>query len=116
MNTSYRDAVISLDLYEEITYVGLLIGRDLDAGDKRVKTVFNTLLSSKQSIEHSFGEPLEWKLDQAEPCEYAMIFKEIEVGGYGNEDAWDSLQDIMLDIVIRFERAIEPFLARLHVS
>lgn len=67
--------------------VELYIDRGKDT-DEENKTIFDTLVASKDDIEATFGEPLEWqRLESKRAC---RIRKEIELGGY--RDKPDGLQ------------------------
>ena len=69
---------------------------------------FNHLHKSKQAIEASFGEPLEWEaLDGKRAC---RIRKTVAVAGWRDEENWPAAQDQMIDAMIRLERALRPHL------
>ncbi len=92
--------------------VELYIDRGKDA-DEENKTIFDTLVASKDDIEATFGEPLEWqRLESKRAC---RIRKEIELGGYRDEAQWPKIQDAMIDAMIRLEKALKPHIAKLQV-
>ena len=92
--------------------VELYIDRGKDA-DEENKTIFDTLVASKDDIEATFGEPLEWqRLESKRAC---RIRKEIELGGYRDEAQWPANQDAMIDAMIRLEKALKPHIAKLQV-
>ncbi len=92
--------------------VELYIDRGKDA-DEENKTIFDTLVASKDDIEATFGEPLEWqRLESKRAC---RIRKEIELGGYRDEARWPANQDAMIDAMIRLEKALKPHIAKLQV-
>ncbi len=78
------------------------------------RLIFDALHESKDSIEATFGEPLDWvKREDRQTCE---IRKVIPGGGYrDDEDAWSAIQDRMIDSMTRLETALRPFIARLPV-
>jgi hypothetical protein len=89
----------------------LYIDRGKEAGDES-KTVFDTLAASKDAIEKEFGGPLEWqRLEGRRAC---RIKKSTSLGGYrDNESKWPSIQDAMIDAMIRLEKALKPYIAKL---
>ena len=92
--------------------VELYIDRGKDT-DEENKTIFDTLVASKDDIEATFGEPLEWqRLESKRAC---RIRKEIELGGYRDEARWPANQDAMIDAMIRLEKALKPHIAKLQV-
>jgi hypothetical protein len=77
------------------------------------KIIFDRLAQSKASIEASVGEPLEWqRLEGKRAC---RIKKNIDLGGYRDEDRWPEIQDAMIDAMIRMEKALKPHISRLDV-
>jgi hypothetical protein len=64
-------------------------------------------------IESDFGEPLLWqRIEGKRAC---RIKKEIDIGGYRDEDKWPEVQDAMIDAMIRLEKALRPHIEKLQV-
>jgi hypothetical protein len=86
----------------------------IDLGKERENennTIFNRLLESREAIESAFGENLEWEpLEEKQAC---RIKKTIRIGGYRDEEKWAEIQRSMIDTMIRFERALRPYVAKL---
>jgi len=77
------------------------------------KAIFDRLAESKQGIEDIFGEPLEWqRLEGKRAC---RIKRDIDLGGYRDEDKWPEIQDAMVDAMVRLEKALKPHISRLDV-
>jgi hypothetical protein len=85
-------------------------GKDSEAENK---AIFDTLAESKEQIEAEFGQQLEWlRLEGKRAC---RIKRDIDLGGYRDEDKWPQIQDAMIDAMIRLEKALKPHIARLDV-
>jgi len=77
------------------------------------KAVYDELFTHKNEIEKEFGEPLIWeRLDTKRAC---RISKKIEIGGYRDEEKWPRIQEAMIDAMIRLEKALKPFIAKLKI-
>jgi hypothetical protein len=100
-----------LSIAKNEAMVDLYIDKGKNSKDNN-KQIFDTLASSKAEIENIFGEPLGWKrINEKRAC---RIKKEITLGGYLNEQNWPKLQEIMVDSLIRFEKAFTPFIQKLR--
>jgi len=85
-------------------------GKDSEAENK---AIFDQLAESRQAIGAAFGEPLEWqRLEGKRAC---RIKKDIDLGGYRDEEKWPQIHDAMIDAMIRLEKALKPHIARLDV-
>ena len=84
----------------------------IDTGDKdKNKQIFDQLYSRRQEIESDFGEELEWqRLDDRRAC---RIAKTVENKGLWDTNAWPTIQDKMIDAMIRFEKALSKHIQRL---
>ena len=92
--------------------VELYIDRGSDS-EAENKAIFDRLAQSKESIEADFGEPLEWqRLEGKRAC---RIKRDIDLGGYRDDEKWPQIQDAMIDAMIRLEKALKPHIARLDV-
>ena len=86
----------------------------IDTGNEDTNTqIFDELFSHKAEIEAAFGEPLDWQpLEGRRACRIAY---HIPGTGLKNEEAWPELQDRMIDAMIRFEKALRPWVKQLRV-
>jgi hypothetical protein len=84
----------------------------IDRGDVTVnKRIFDELHSHKDEIEAAFGGPLLWqRLETKRACRIAY---EMTIGGKDDEANWQAIQITMVDAMIRFEKALSPFIAKL---
>jgi hypothetical protein len=89
--------------------VEVFFGRKDGAANKQM---FDELHSHKREIEQSFGEELSW--ERLDGKLGSKIAHHVEVGGYQDpEQTWTLAQNGMVDAMIKLERSIKPFLARL---
>ena len=85
-------------------------GRDSDAENK---AIFGQLQAHKADIEAAFGDKLEWQpLDDRRAC---RIRKVIALGGWRDEAKWTAVHEAAVDAMVRFERAIGPFVEDLAI-
>ena len=85
----------------------------IDRGDVTInKRIFDELLSHKDEIEVVFGEPLSWqRLETRRACRIAYEFT---LGGYKDDEAnWQPIQIAMIDAMVRLEKALSPYVAKL---
>lgn len=84
--------------------VTLVIDRG-DADDNRA--LFERLVAEQAAIEAEFGEPLDW--DPAEGKQRCQVGAKLSAGGYRDvEEEWPTIQDAMVDAMVRFEGALRP--------
>lgn len=97
---------------KESSAIELYIDRGKGA-DEENKAIFNELNKSKEHIEESFGGPLEWlSLEGKRAC---SIKKQI-TGGYRDpEEQWPETHEKMVDAMIRFEKALKPYIQKLKI-
>ena len=83
-------------------------------GVERNKQIFDELCSHKEQIEEKFGESLSWqRLDEKRACRIACIMSN---GGYKDDESkWQSIQEAMIDAMIRLESALTPFIKNLLI-
>ncbi|MEW6504844.1 MAG: DUF4268 domain-containing protein [Chloroflexota bacterium] len=86
----------------------------IDTGDsEKNKHYFDTLAQHKDDVEAKFGAPLDWqRLDEKQASRIAYLIK--GQGGLYDQEKWDSLQDAMVDAMMRLESALKPHFDRLH--
>jgi len=84
-------------------------GKDRDGENKRI---FDQLAAHKEAIEGAFGGPLSWeRLEERRAC---RIRYTSESGGYRTpEEQWPAIQDHIIDAMVRLERALKPYIAKL---
>jgi len=94
------------------TQVELYIDRGKDKEEEN-KQIFDQLFKNKAEIESEFGEVLDWqRLDNKRA---SRIRKEIKTGGYRDEDRWPEINEQMVDSMIRLEKSLRPYIAKLHI-
>jgi hypothetical protein len=97
---------------ENETSVELYIdrGKELDGQNK---AIFDALFAKKAEIEKAFGEELEWqRLDAKRAC---RIRKVVSKGGWKDQEKWGEVIPETVDVMIRFEKAIKPYVQKLNV-
>jgi hypothetical protein len=93
--------------------VELYIDYDQDTGAKN-KAIFDGLYTHKAEIEQEFGAPLEWqRLDDKRASRIRKTFTE---GGLLHPESWQSLQDRMIEAMIRLNDALRGRLAKIDVQ
>jgi len=99
--------------WEHETGVELYIDRG-KGRDAENKLIFETLHSSKDQIEQAFGEPLEWeRLDNKRA---SRIRKTIALGGWKDPEKWQQVHALMVDAMIRLEKALRPHIQKLEID
>ena len=93
--------------------VELYIDRGKEKGEEN-KEIFDKLFQHKDTIEKTFGEPLNWEsLEGKRACRISEI---INVGGYRDEESkWSAIHEAMIDSMIRLDKALKPFIAKLNI-
>jgi hypothetical protein len=79
------------------------------------RAILNQLRSHKAAIEKEFGGQLIWyKQDGVRHCRVAY---DIKAGGYRDpEERWPTIQDSMIDAMVRLEKALRPYLDKIKVE
>ncbi len=91
--------------------VELYIDKDKEDGEEN-KAIFDQLLKNKAEIERSFGSELVW--ERLESKRASRIKKVIVSGGFKTgESEWPKIHGELIDSMIRLEKAMKPFLAKL---
>lgn len=75
------------------------------------KRRFELLKTKKDTIEASFGGPLEW--DAKEEHKHRYIRSTSGIGGLEDKEKWPQIQDDLVDRMVRLEKALRPHLAAL---
>jgi len=85
---------------------------EISTGDDELnRQYFHKLKTNQVNIEEKFGEPLNWDLIEGRSACYIRYL--IKQGGYRDEDKWSEIQESMIDAMMRFEKAIQPFISHL---
>jgi hypothetical protein len=81
----------------------------IDGGDAAEnQNIFDHLRVQKTNIEKAFGAPLEWY--EPEGVRLRRIIHEVKAGGYRDDESkWPEIQDVIIDAMIRLEKALRPF-------
>lgn len=92
--------------------VELYIDRGKDS-DSVNKSIFDTLLESKDVIEKDFGGELDWqRLDDKRAC---RVTRKINIGGYRDEERWSDIYDEMIHSMIKLEAAFSSHIKKLPI-
>lgn len=71
--------------------------------------VYDHLHAHKEEIEAAFREPLIWtRREEGKMCRVAY---DLNLGGYMDEGDWPKVHAAMVDAMIRFDKALSPFIA-----
>jgi len=95
---------------QAIVYLYIDKGKDLEEVNKMI---FDTLYSKKEEIESAFGESLEW--DYVEGRRACRIKWTYNKAGLKDEEKWGSIQDKMIDAMIRLEKALKDHIKKLNI-
>jgi hypothetical protein len=78
------------------------------------KRIFDELTSHKHKIEGDFGGQLSWeRLDERKSSRIA--YRMWNGGSKDNEGHWQTIQIEMIDAMVSFEKALRPFISKLHM-
>ena len=79
------------------------------------KKAFDILEKNKEKIESAIGSALEWK--RYDNLKKSSITKGIIKGGYRSErETWPEIQELMVETMIKFEKAFAPYIHELTVK
>jgi hypothetical protein len=90
----------------------LYIDRRKESGTQN-GDIFDQLIASKEAIDGSIGESLEWQ--QLEGNRACRVRKQIDIGEYRDEDKWPEIHQAMIQAVIRLEEAFRPYIDKLEI-
>lgn len=107
-----KGLVFVYSIRQKESTIELYIDRGKEAGDENIK-VFDTLFGYKDEVEKTFGEPIEWlKMEGKRACRITKKLK----GGYRDpEDEWAEIHKRIVDSMIRFHKAINPYIKKLKI-
>ncbi len=84
----------------------------IDNGDANWnKSVFDSLEKNKTKIEKTIGHSLIW--DRLDDKRASIVRFPIDQSGLKDKDKWNELQDQMIEVMIKFEKAFKPFIQKL---
>ena len=88
--------------------VELYIDKGKDKDEENI-AIFEKLEKQKNEIEETFGGKLEWqRLEGKQGC---RIKKEMKIGGYRDDESkWPKIHEAAVDAMIRFEKALRPYI------
>lgn len=75
------------------------------------KSRYQLFLTSKNEIEQAFGEPLIWDYNESRKQQYIRSI--CPVGSFKDESKWTEIQNDLVERLIRFEKALSPFIDRI---
>ena len=76
--------------------------------------ILDKLSGKKEQVEASFGHPLEWqKLEGKRAC---RIRYRTDLGGWRDEKKWPEVVDVLVDSMMRLEKALKPHIKALKLG
>jgi hypothetical protein len=91
--------------------VMLYIDRGTDHAELN-KKLFDVLYASHDEIDRAFGTPLVW--DRSNETQASFVKYDMSLGGWRDDQAkWPTIQDEMIDAMIRLDRALSPHIVKL---
>ncbi len=98
----------SFDIRKQDVSVSLL----LEGEKTKNKEAFDFLEKNKEKIESAIGYALEW--ERYDNLKKSCVFKGIAKGGYGSErETWPEIQELMVETMIKFEKAFKPYIPKI---
>ena len=76
------------------------------------KRTFDFFFENRSKIEQSIGHPLIW--DKLEDKRASCIRYSFDSGGLQDKDKWSELQDQMIDAMVKFEKAFQPYIQKIR--
>jgi len=111
-STGVRGLGFNYGIRQHDSQIELYIDRGTDSNEEN-KKIFDLLFSKKDEIESSFGDSLLWeRLESKRAC---RISKQVSLGGYRDENKWDEISETMVDTMIRFSKALKPYIKSLSL-
>jgi hypothetical protein len=75
------------------------------------KRTFDFFFENKSKIEQSIGHPLIW--DKLEDKRASCIRYSFDAGGLKDKEKWPELQDLMIEAMVRFDKAFRPYIQKI---
>jgi len=91
------------------------LGIELWISNDKEKSVYSALRSNKAAIEASFGDFLAWDRRDGEATS-TLQFSLPEIPFSPNRSEWPTVQDQLAAVMIRFDRALQPYIQQLRRS
>ncbi len=87
----------------------------IDVGNQdKNKAIFDQLHAEREAIEREFGEKLDWRrLDHKRASRVVMSYR--NRGNLHEKDKWDELQEVMIDMMIRFDKVFRNRINRIQL-
>ena len=82
------------------------------AGVTENKAIFDALAVEREAIEAAFGGSLDWQ--RRDNATVSKIQKYIGVGGYADESKWETVQEALIEAMIRLDKAFRPYISKLQ--
>jgi len=98
------------NITKDAASVELYIDKGKDSEDFN-RQIFNALYIKKNEIETEFGDSLEW--DLVEGRRYCGIRWNTNDSGLFDQNKWDSLQDNLIDAMIRLESTLQKYIKKI---
>lgn len=94
---------------------GMRIELYVGTPDERTNlSIFERLQAQREEVEASFGGPIDWqKLEGRQGCRIAYHLSD---GGWRDQEKWPLVADAAIEAMIRFERALRPFVKKLQAG
>lgn len=83
-------------------------GKDSEIVNKKI---FDAFQGEKDKIEEDFGSSLEWVRGDA--MRSSQVVKQVSGGGFADESKWPEIHSNMCDTMIKFEKALRPFINKI---
>lgn len=85
----------------------------IDNGDYNFnKKAFDSLIRNKSDIESVFGDSLSW--ERLDDKRASLIRYPISGIGLQDEDQWPQLQDQLIESMIKFDKAFQPYIQKIN--
>jgi hypothetical protein len=84
------------------------------AGSQKNKDTFDIFYTQKDEIEAEIGVPLDWLRNESKQS--SRIVRRFEGVGLNNPDSWPTLQEDMIEMMIRFDKVLRPRMEKLSLS
>ncbi len=97
---------------KDAAIIQLFIDHDKETGKKN-KAIFDALYKERRKIERQFGGALQWR--RSDSTRASFVDKRLPGIGLSSRGKWATIQDKMIDAMIRFDAVFRPRLAKTRV-
>jgi hypothetical protein len=109
-----RGLNLNYSVTQEECSAELYIDRGKDS-EQENKLIFDQLYANREAIEQTFGGPLNWQ--RLEGKRASRIRYSQKGGGYRSpEEQWPEIQDSIIQLMNKLEKALRPFLKQLKIN